>query len=124
VFLALGRQEIAPFATAPQHSYLIRSVDPVDPPLGAPHTRYILARGPFAEQHERQLLRENRIEVIVAKNSGSAATYGKIAAARDLGIDVILLRRPEAPDMPAVATVAEAVDRTDHLLASARKRGV
>ena len=37
VFLALGRNELAPFATAPQHHYLIRSVDPVDPPLPLPH---------------------------------------------------------------------------------------
>ena len=124
VFLALGRQEIAPFAAAPQHGYLIRSVDPVAPPLGVPDAVYILARGPFAEQDERQLLREHGIDVIVAKNSGGAATYGKIAAARDLGIDVILLHRPEAPGMPAVATVAEAVEMADHLLASARKRGV
>ncbi len=33
VFVALGRNELAPFVDAPQHHYLIRSVDPVDPPL-------------------------------------------------------------------------------------------
>ena len=35
VFVAIGRNELAPFASAPQHRYLIRSVDPVDPPLAA-----------------------------------------------------------------------------------------
>ncbi len=125
VFLALGRQEIAPFASAPQHSYLIRSVDPVDPPLDVPDAEYILARGPFSEADERRLLVDRRIDAIVAKNSGGAATYGKIAAARALCIDVLLFRRPEVPDMPSVETVAEALDMAGHLLASAaRKRGV
>jgi precorrin-6A/cobalt-precorrin-6A reductase len=126
VFLALGRQEIGAFETAPQHSYLIRSVDPIEPPLDVPDTSYILARGPFAVADERNLLAEHRIDAIVAKNSGGTATYGKIAAARELGIDVILFRRPEVPDMRSVETVAEAVALTDHLLSSAaaKNRGV
>ncbi|MGE5147122.1 MAG: precorrin-6A/cobalt-precorrin-6A reductase, partial [Candidatus Eiseniibacteriota bacterium] len=37
VFLALGRKELHPFEAAPQHVYLVRSVDPVDPPLAVPH---------------------------------------------------------------------------------------
>ena len=94
VFVALGRQELAPLGTAPQHSYLVRSVDPVDPPLDVPDARYILDRGPFGIAAERTLLSENRIDAIVAKNSGGDATYAKIAAARDLGIEVVLVRRP------------------------------
>jgi precorrin-6A/cobalt-precorrin-6A reductase len=42
--------------------------------------------------------------MIVAKNSGGDATYGKIAAARALGLPVILVRRPVPPfDLPAAA---------------------
>jgi precorrin-6A/cobalt-precorrin-6A reductase len=125
VFLALGRQEIAPFAAAPQHRYLVRSVDPVDPPLAVPRAVYITGRGPFPEADERVLLGQHRIEVIVAKNSGGAASYGKIAAARALGLPVVMLRRPAPPEMPArpglpqaatVATVAEAMAFLDHAL--------
>jgi precorrin-6A/cobalt-precorrin-6A reductase len=124
VFLAVGRQEIAHFASAPQHHYLIRSVDPVDPPLAVPYARYILARGPFDEEQERALLRAQAIDVVVAKNSGGAATYGKIAAARTLGIPVILLRRP--PELPVhrVATVGEAIAWLDHVLKAPTDRGV
>lgn len=114
VFLALGRQEIAAFVTAPQHSYIIRSVDPIEPPLGVPDATYILARGPFREVDERALLKENRIDVIVAKNSGGAATYGKIAAARGIGTEVILFRRPELPDVPSASTVTALLDLIDH----------
>ena len=42
VFLALGRNDIAPFVQAPQHHYLVRSVDPVEPPLRVPHARYVI----------------------------------------------------------------------------------
>ena len=124
VFLAMGRQEIAVFAAAPQHRYLIRSVDPVDPPLEVPQASYILERGPFGEDRERELLREHEIDIIVAKNSGGVATYGKIAAARTLGLPVILLRRPPSLDVPAVATVGEAMGWLDHVLKAPADRGV
>jgi precorrin-6A/cobalt-precorrin-6A reductase len=124
VFIAVGRQEIAPFAGAPQHRYLIRSVDPVDPPLNVPHARYILERGPFGEDQERELLREHEIDIIVAKNSGGVATYGKIAAARTLGLSVILLRRPLPLDGRTVATVGEAMGWLDHVLKAPADRGV
>jgi precorrin-6A/cobalt-precorrin-6A reductase len=124
VFLAIGRQEIAPFTAAPQHRYLIRSVDPVDPPLAVPHASYILERGPFGEERERELLREHEIDIIVAKNSGGVATYGKIAAARTLGLPVILLRRPPPVDVPMAATVDEALAWLDHVLKAPADRGV
>jgi len=124
VFLALGRNEIAPFAQAPQHHYLVRSVDAVEPPLAVPHARYITARGPFSEADDRQLLHENKIDVVVCKNSGGISSYGKIAAARTLGLPVIMLKRPELPDVPAVETVDAAVAWIDHALASGMARGV
>ena len=124
VFLALGRKEVAPFAQAPQHHYLVRSVDPIDPPLAVPDAEYIRARGPFGEDDERALLAAHGIDVIVSKNSGGSATYGKIAAARALGIGVIVLRRPTLPDVPAVETVDAALAWLDHALAPQAARGV
>jgi precorrin-6A/cobalt-precorrin-6A reductase len=114
VFLALGRSEIGIFARAPQHHYLVRSVEPVDPPLAVPHASYITGRGPFSEADDRALLVAHAIDVVVAKNSGGAATYGKIAAARALGVPVVLLRHPSLPEVPAVETVEEAVAWLDH----------
>jgi precorrin-6A/cobalt-precorrin-6A reductase len=126
VFVTLGRNELVPLQDAPQHFYLIRSVDPIEPPLALPHAQYVTARGPFAESGERALITAHRIEIIVAKNSGGGATYGKIAAARALGIAVILLRRPPAPDGPTVHSVDEVLGRLDHALtsAAAMARGV
>jgi len=124
VFLALGRQEIDCFSAAPQHRYLIRSVDPVEPRLAVPHAHYIQGRGPFSEEAEYALLRDHAIDIIVAKNSGGAATYGKIAAARVLGIPVLLLERPPEPANLSVTTVEEVLHWLDHVLDAGVERGV
>jgi precorrin-6A/cobalt-precorrin-6A reductase len=124
VFVTLGRNELAPFQAAPQHHYLIRSVDPVDPPLALPHANYVTGRGPFSEVAERALITAHRIDVVISKNSGSSATYGKIAAARALGIEVIMLRRPPTTQAPAVDTVDDAIAWLDHAFTSAAARGV
>ncbi len=110
VFLALGRQELRPFEAAPQHAYLIRSVDPVEPPPALPGARYLLGRGPFEAAAEEAMLAAHRADAVVAKNSGGAATYGKIAAARALGVEVLLLRRPALPRVPEAATVGAVLD--------------
>jgi len=96
----------------------------VDPLLDVPDVTYLLARGPFTEAGERQLMRDHDIDAVLAKNSGGSATYAKIAAARDLGIEVVLVRRPVMPDAPFVATVEEAVAEIAHREISAAKRGV
>ncbi|TGQ69589.1 cobalt-precorrin-6A reductase [Mesorhizobium sp. M00.F.Ca.ET.186.01.1.1] len=129
VFLALGRQEVAAFEAAPQHHYLIRSVDPVEPRLAVPDADYLLARGPFRESDESALLQQRRIDVVVSKNSGGEATYGKIAAARALGIDVIMVRGPDLPQVPAAETVEALAAMIDHFAAGhflgpAAERGV
>ena len=124
VFVTLGRNELTPFKDAPQHHYLIRSVDPVDPLLPLPHANYVTGRGPFSEADDRALITAHGIEVVIAKNSGGAATYGKIAAARALGIAVIILRRPPAAAAPAVESVQDALAWLDHALTSATARDV
>ena len=117
VFLTLGKTEIGAFARAPQHHYLVRSVEPVDPPLAVPHAAYVTGRGPFTEVDDRALLVTHAIDLVVAKNSGGSATYGKIAAARVLRLPVILLRRPALSDVPTVETVEDVVTLLDHAIA-------
>ncbi len=95
VFLTVGQKDLAPFAAAPWHSYVVRSVDPPPPETLPPQAEVITARGPFAEPDERRLLAERRIEVLVTKNSGGEATRPKLAAARALGLPVVMVARPE-----------------------------
>jgi precorrin-6A/cobalt-precorrin-6A reductase len=115
VFLALGRKEIAPFAAAPQHFYLVRSVDPVEPPLAVPRAAYVVDRGPFTLQGDRALMLEHAIDIVVSRNSGGATSYSKIAAARALGIEVVMLRRPLLAEAPTVEHVEGVVAWLAHL---------
>jgi precorrin-6A/cobalt-precorrin-6A reductase len=124
VLVTLGRSELAPLTKAPQHFYLIRSVDPVEPPLPLPRVSYLVDRGPFREADERALMHAHAIDVIIAKNSGGTASYGKIAAARALGVEVIMLRRPAPADGSAVETVDEMIAWLDHAIASATAGGM
>jgi precorrin-6A/cobalt-precorrin-6A reductase len=123
VFVTLGRTELAALTTAPQHFYLIRSVDPVEPPLPLPCVSYVTDRGPFSAADDRALMSAHAIDAVIAKNSGGVASYGKIAAARALGIDVIMLRRPVPSTGLAVETVDEVIAWLDHAIASATARG-
>ena len=123
VFLTVGQQELAPFRLAPWHHYLIRSVEPPDPALLPPAARCIAARGPFREDAERALLKQEGIEVIVTKNSGGSATAPKLTAARALGIPVVMVARPAAPPSGTVPDAAAALAWLDHV-AAPWERGV
>jgi precorrin-6A/cobalt-precorrin-6A reductase len=109
IFVALGRQEVGPLRLAPQHRYIVRSVDAIDPPLDLPDVTYLLARGPFPESDERALLTQHKVTAILCKNSGGDATYGKILAARALGIPVHMVARPYKPAGMLVTSVAAAL---------------
>jgi precorrin-6A/cobalt-precorrin-6A reductase len=121
-FLAIGRQDLAPFRAYPEHRYVVRSVDPVDPEDRMPNATYILDRGPFTEADEIRLLEEKRVDIVVAKNSGGDATYAKIAAARALALPVVMVRRPSERRADA-ATVEEALAKVLHLAALPAERG-
>jgi precorrin-6A/cobalt-precorrin-6A reductase len=108
VFLAIGRQNLDAFSVAPQHHYLLRLVDPPSEPLPLPRAKAVIARGPFTVEGDRKLLRDHRIEVIIAKNAGGAGAEAKLVAARELGLPVILIDRPLVPKRQ-VARSVEAV---------------
>ena len=108
VFLTTGRQGLGGFAGLTGRC-LVRSVDPPDPPLPE-RTTVVLARGPFAVSDELALMRQHGVDVVVTKDSGGGMTAAKLAAARRLGVPVVLIRRPPLPPgVPTVATVEEAV---------------
>jgi precorrin-6A/cobalt-precorrin-6A reductase len=123
VFLTVGRLQIEAFAKAPQHFYLIRTIEPPARPLPLPNYRVIHDRGPFAAQAEVALLRENTIDVLVTKNSGGDAAFAKILAARQLGIPVVMVARPK--EAAAAAALHNPMDAMDAILRhQAALRGV
>jgi len=107
VFLTTGRQGLAAFTTLDLW-FLIRCVDPPDAPLPA-RSEVLLARGPYEREAERALMCRHGIDVLVTKNSGGPLTEGKLDAARDLGIPVVMVGRPAAAAAESVSAVSDAV---------------
>jgi precorrin-6A/cobalt-precorrin-6A reductase len=107
VFLTSGRQGLPAFAHLDDLWFLIRCVDPPAPPLPR-HHELLLARGPYEVDAERELLA--RVDVLVTKDSGGTLTSAKLTAARELGVPVLLVRRPPRPAAETAETVPEAVE--------------
>ncbi|MEH6824398.1 MAG: precorrin-6A/cobalt-precorrin-6A reductase [Motiliproteus sp.] len=84
-------------ASAPEsRGYILRTAAP--PKIRLPTTmRWIKAIGPFSEADERALMVAHRVDALVCKNSGGNATVAKLTVARQLGILVLMLRRPAFP---------------------------
>ena len=114
VFLAIGRQHIAPFAAKPQHSYTLRFVDAPDGALPLPDARVIVSRGPFTLDGELELMRSRGIEWIVSRNSGGTGARAKIDAARILSLPVIMISRPELPERPRAESIDEVLAWLGH----------
>ena len=107
VFLTTGRRDLGAFAADDSHRYLVRTVDP---PEGAvpPRMTLVLDRGPYTVESESALMREHRIGLLVTKNSGGPMTAAKLTASRDLGVRVVMVRRPPLPPGSVASTVPEA----------------
>lgn len=100
VMLAVGRMHLSEFTANPQHFYLLRLVDPPAMRPGFPDHHVIMDRGPFRLEGDTALLKEHRIDMVVSKNSGGTGAFAKIAAARALGLPVIMIDRPHIPPRP------------------------
>ena len=118
VFLAIGRDGLAPFAARADTWFLARLIDPPTAPLPLARCEVIRGRGPFAVEDELALMRAHRIDVVVSKNSGGTATFAKIEAARTLGLPVVMIARPPPTPGESVATVDAAVAWVRNLIAS------
>lgn len=93
-FLTVGAGGVAAFSGVKDVWFLVRLLAMPDRPLALGPHAVVIGRGPFTAEAERALMAEHRIDILVSKASGGAATQAKIAAARDLGIPVLLIRRP------------------------------
>lgn len=104
VFLAIGRQNLAPFVGL-NHRWLLRFAELAAHPLR--DATLIVSRGPYTVAGDVALMQRHGVAHVVAKNAGGTAAEAKIAAARQLGLPVLMIDRPTLPARRAVATVAE-----------------
>jgi precorrin-6A/cobalt-precorrin-6A reductase len=108
----LGREPLAHLHDVPASQHW--TVRCLEAHAGHARARIIDARGPFTIEGERALFDAAGIDVVISKNSGGRATEAKLAVARERGLPVIMLARPDLPAADrSFDTAAEALDALD-----------
>ena len=109
-FLTTGRQSLEVFLAWADRSALVRVVDPPTFALPA-RWQLIRSRGPYGYDGERRLMLDHGTDVLVTKDSGGSYTSAKLDAAGDLGIEVVVIARPEPPTgVRSVTTVPDVLE--------------
>ena len=117
IFLATGSKDLATFLNAPdaaQREWFVRiTPEPalvrraID--LGIPRDHILAMQGPFSEEFNTALWRDQRIDCVVTKDSGEAGGFSaKARAAAALKIPLLVIRRPRVA-YPSIATSFDAV---------------
>ncbi len=104
VFVTTGRKNLSALAKYPALSGVVRSIEAPDAPLLTGWS-LILDRPPFGVEHEQALMRQHRITHLISKNAGGALMLSKVKAANALGIDVLMIERPEKPPCPTYHSI-------------------
>jgi precorrin-6A/cobalt-precorrin-6A reductase len=96
VFATLGRRALPQLGKATAFTFVVRGI--VRPPELPPNVIWISARPPFPVEAEQALFEVHEVEALFVQASGGEVTYTKIAAARALGLPVVMLTPPQPPE--------------------------
>ncbi|MSO91968.1 MAG: cobalt-precorrin-6A reductase [Rhodospirillales bacterium] len=108
-FLTTGVGELDAFSRVTGVRFLVRLMDRPSAPLPLADCTLVVGRPPFTLENERALFREHRIDILVTKHSGGAGTEAKIKAAMELGVRILLIRRPPKPPGESAASADEVI---------------
>ncbi|MCL6689471.1 cobalt-precorrin-6A reductase [Pseudomonas sp. R3.Fl] len=93
----LGREPLEHLGEIPGHQFwTVRCLQSLP---GTARAEVLGARGPFSLEGERELFARLGTDVLVSRNSGSQATEPKLLVARERGVPVLILARPELPEV-------------------------
>ena len=116
VLLTIGAKQLKHFAPLQDRLHLVARILPSVLSLqqaeaaGFTPDRLLCLRPPFSRAFNRAILQEYRIGMLVTKASGrEGGVEEKVLAAQDVGVEVIMIRRPEQEDLAGVSSVEAAV---------------
>lgn len=109
VFLATGRQTAGQFANLEGRRVLLRVIDPPTSVFPFEGGEFVIARPPFTQAREGELFDALGVTHLVVKNAGGEGGRSKLDAARALTLPVVMLNRPQMPDVPRAETVPDAI---------------
>lgn len=110
VFNATGREGLIRFAASNAAYVYCRQIDAPGTPFPFRDGEYLIQAPPFSVEEEKELFQRLGIDWLVLRNAGSTRAGTKLTAARRLGLNVVMIDRPDPPDAPHVTTVAQALE--------------
>lgn len=115
VFLGTGRQTLEQFSGLTGRRLLCRVIDPPQRDFPFEGGRFVVGRPPFSVQEEVAFFKAEGIDWLVVKNAGGTRSRSKLDAARQLGLPVVMQKRPKRPEATVVWTVADCAAWLDAL---------
>ena len=108
VMLTIGSKEASLFFARTDICGVARMIET---PRNAvpPGWSVLLSRPPFDVEGEDKLLKTHHVTHLVSKNSGGEKTEAKLIAARQAGVQVIMITRPEKPCSPTYCSTRDFV---------------
>lgn len=104
ILLALGRKQLARFANRKEAIFFARMINYPDNQDAFKNIEFIISP-PTDCASEKELFLSKNIDCIVCRNSGGSVSYGKIEAARELCIPVIMIERTAVSNIMTVHSV-------------------
>ena len=116
IFLTTGISSVARFIVLKDEKELYVRILPIPEhvvlciDMGIPPTNIIAMHGPFSEDLNRAMFRQYRINTMVTKESGEVGgVLEKINAARNEGIDTVVIERPRIEFPQKYSSIDEVV---------------
>src|SRR3990172_914505 len=116
IFLTTGISSVTRFVVLKEEKELYVRILPIPEhialclDMGIPTTNIIAMHGPFSEDLNRAMFRQYQINTMVTKESGEAGgVLEKVNAARNEGIDLVLIERPRLEFPQKYSSIDEVV---------------
>jgi len=128
VMLTIGAKQLKHFAHLHDRLTLFARILPSPLSLeqaikeGFTAEKVLCLRPPFSMEFNKALFREYQVDVLVTKASGhEGGVVEKVMAARELGMSVLMIRRPIFADLAHVSSLEDALERCQLLLKNSKE---